>query len=98
MFLGRGKIEASYTNSFIKGTNVTFLSGCVIPQKLQMASQGDKITTKMITTVEVGGYNLPSNIIYKEEDIIGKYANTDLYKGDYVMTSKLSDTPQLKNE
>lgn len=60
--------------------------------------KGDKITTKMITTVEVGGYNLPSNIIYKEEDIIGKYANTDLYKGDYVLTSKLSDTPQLKNE
>ena len=36
--------------------------------------------------------------MYKAEDVIGKYANTDLYKGDYVLESKLSDTPQLKNE
>lgn len=58
---------------------------------------GDEITSKMVTTVEVGGYNLPSNVIYKAEDVIGKYANTDLYKGDYVLESKLSDTPMLKN-
>lgn len=60
--------------------------------------KGDEITPKMVTTVEVGGYNLPSNVVYKAEDIIGKYANTDLYKGDYVLESKLSDTPMLKNE
>lgn len=60
--------------------------------------KGDEITPKMVTTVEVGGYNLPSNVIYKAEDVIGKYANTDLYKGDYVLESKLSDTPMLKNE
>lgn len=60
--------------------------------------KGDEITPKMLTTVEVGGYNLPGNVMYKAEDVIGKYANTDLYKGDYVLESKLSDTPQLKNE
>ena len=60
--------------------------------------KGDEITPKMITTVEVGGYNLPSNVIYDAEDVVGKYANTDLYQGDYVLASKLSDTPQLKNE
>lgn len=60
--------------------------------------KGDEITPKMVTTVEVGGYNLPSNVVYKAEDVIGKYANTDLYKGDYVLESKLSDTPMLKNE
>ena len=60
--------------------------------------KGDEITSKMVTTVEVGGYNLPSNVVYKAEDVIGKYANTDLYKGDYVLESKLSDTPMLKNE
>lgn len=60
--------------------------------------QGDVITPKMLTTVEVGGFNLPGNIIYKAENVIGKYANTDLYKGDYVLASKLSDTPRLKNE
>ncbi len=60
--------------------------------------EGDQITAKMVTSVEVGGYNLPSNIVYRMEDVVGRYANTDLYKGDYIIASKLSDTPQLKNE
>lgn len=59
---------------------------------------GDEITAGMITTVETGGYNLPSDVVYKKEDVIGKYANTDLYKGDYILKTKLSDTPMLKNE
>lgn len=60
--------------------------------------KGDEITPKIVSAVEVGGYNLPGNVMYKAEDVVGKYANTDLYKGDYVLASKLSDTPQLKNE
>ncbi|MBE6831277.1 MAG: pilus assembly protein CpaB [Ruminococcaceae bacterium] len=59
---------------------------------------GDQITAGMITTVETGGYNLPSDVVYKKDDVIGKYANADLYKGDYILKSKLSDTPMLKNE
>ena len=47
--------------------------------------------------MEVGGYNLPDNVVYRAEDVVGKYANTDLYKGDYILESKLSDTPMLKN-
>lgn len=58
---------------------------------------GEKITDKMVTNVEAGGYNLPSNVIYKIEDVVGKYANADLYKGDYILKSKLSDTPMLRN-
>lgn len=60
--------------------------------------KGDQITTGMITTVETGGYNLPSDVVYKAEDVVGKYANADLYKGDYILQNKLSDTPMLKNE
>ena len=37
------------------------------------------------------------NVVYRAEDVVGKYANTDLYKGDYILESKLSDTPMLKN-
>ena len=59
--------------------------------------EGDQITKEMVTTVEAGGYNLPGNVVYLEEDVIGKYANTDLYPGDSILTSKLSDTPMLKN-
>ena len=43
------------------------------------------------------GYNLPGNVVYKAEDVVGKYANTDMCKGDYILESKLSDTPMLKN-
>ncbi len=60
--------------------------------------QGDCITAKMVTTVEVGGYNLPTDVLYHMEDVIGKYANADLCKGDYILASKLSDSPQMKNE
>lgn len=59
--------------------------------------KGDQITEKMLTTVEVGGYNLPGNVVYRMEDVVGRYANTDLYRGDYILESKLSDTPMLKN-
>ena len=59
--------------------------------------KGDQITEKMLTTVEVGGYNLPSGVIHNVEDVVGKYANSDLYQGDYILGSKLSDTPMLKN-
>lgn len=59
---------------------------------------GNQITAGMITTVETGGYNLPPDVVYKKDDVIGKYANADLYKGDYILKSKLSDTPMLKNE
>lgn len=60
--------------------------------------EGDQITAKMVTSVEVGGYNLPAGVVYRTEDVVGRYANTVLYKGDYILASKLSDTPQLKNE
>ncbi len=59
--------------------------------------KGDRITEKMLITVEAGGYNLPGNVVYRKEDAVGKYANADLYKGDYILESKLSDTPMLKN-
>ena len=60
--------------------------------------KGDLITRDMLTTVEAGGYNLPTGIVYNADDVIGKYANADLYKDDYILQSKLSDTAMLKND
>lgn len=60
--------------------------------------KGDIITGDMLTTVTVGGYNLPANVVAKAEDVVGQYANADLYRGDYVLASKLSPTPMLRNE
>jgi pilus assembly protein CpaB len=58
---------------------------------------GDTITKDMIQTVEVGGYNLPEDVIRKQDTVIGKYAVTGLSPGDYILTAKLSDTPASEN-
>ena len=55
--------------------------------------KGEVITMDMLQVVEIGEYNLPDNIIRDKENIIGKYANSDIYKGDYLMADKLSDSP-----
>lgn len=58
---------------------------------------GDEITKDMVQTVEVGGYNLPDNIIRTKETVIGKYAVSDLGIGDYILNTKLSDIPAAEN-
>lgn len=58
---------------------------------------GDEITKDMIQIVEVGGYNLPDNIIRTKETVIGKYAVSDLGIGDYILNTKLSDIPAAEN-
>lgn len=54
--------------------------------------KGEKITTEKITKVKVGGYNLPEAVIKEESKIIGKYAKSDIYKDDYFLQSKISDS------
>lgn len=58
---------------------------------------GDTITKDMIQIVEVGGYNLPEDVIRQQDAVIGKYAVTGLAPGDYILTAKLSDTPASEN-
>lgn len=55
--------------------------------------KGALITKDDIETVEVGSYNLPSNIAKKPDDVVGKYAAADLVPGDYILSTKISDTP-----
>lgn len=55
--------------------------------------KGVLITKGDIETVEVGSYNLPSNIAKKPDDVVGKYAAADLAPGDYILSSKISNTP-----
>lgn len=58
---------------------------------------GDEITADMVQTVEVGGYNLPENVIRQKENVVGKYAAADLAVGDYILGAKLSDVPAADN-
>jgi len=58
---------------------------------------GDEITKDMVQTVEVGGYNLPQNIIKKKDMVVGSYALADMSVGDYILNTKISKTPAAEN-
>jgi len=58
---------------------------------------GDEITKDMVQLTEVGGYGLPENVIRQTDTVIGKYASADLSIGDYILNTKLSDTPATEN-
>ncbi|OPY55763.1 MAG: SAF domain protein [Pelotomaculum sp. PtaU1.Bin035] len=57
----------------------------------------EQITKDMVKTVEVGGYNLPGNVVKNLEAALGKYAKADLAAGDYILNTKLSDSPGAEN-
>ena len=58
----------------------------------QDVSQGHKMTEDDIEIVSVGAVNLPSGVIKDKEAVLGKYASSDLWKGDCLFPTKLSDT------
>lgn len=58
---------------------------------------GEQITDEMIQVVQVGGYNLPDNVIHEKANAVGKYAAADLAIGDYIINTKLSDAPAADN-
>lgn len=58
---------------------------------------GQEITSKDIEVVEVGAYNMPSEVMKNSEDVIGKYASVEMIKGEYVLAAKISDTPVSEN-
>jgi len=59
-------------------------------------SAGEKITVEMVETVSIPKSLLP-NGIDSTAAAIGKYANTELYAGDYLTNEKLSATPEEQN-
>lgn len=58
---------------------------------------GQEITAKDIEIVEVGAYNLPSEVVKKSEAVVGKYAAAEMIKGEHVLAAKISDTPASEN-
>ena len=59
----------------------------------QPVLKGEKITSDNAEVVEVGGYNLPSNVAHSMEDVEGLYVTAELAAGDYILTSKVSTVP-----
>ena len=58
---------------------------------------GQEITSKDIESVEVGAYNMPSEVAQKSEDVVGKYAAMEMIKGEYILPTKISNTPASEN-
>ena len=58
---------------------------------------GELITKDMVTTAEVGSYNLPSGLMTAKDNVVGKYAKADLAVGDYILAAKLSEAPAAEN-
>ena len=58
---------------------------------------GEVITKDMAQTVEVGGYNLPEDVVRHTDMVIGKFASADLAPGDYIIGSKIADAPAAEN-
>ena len=53
--------------------------------------KGEVITADKLEMVKVGAFNLPDNVVKSKENVVGKYVNVDLQKGDYIFSSKLSE-------
>ena len=52
--------------------------------------RGQLITADQVEIVNVGLYNLPGQVIKDKSEVVGKYAASDLYAGDYLFGTKLS--------
>lgn len=58
---------------------------------------GEEITADKVKTVEVGGYNLPGDVVKNLDTAIGKFASADLAAGDYIIASKIAEEPAAEN-
>ncbi|WP_018885725.1 Flp pilus assembly protein CpaB [Paenibacillus massiliensis] len=55
--------------------------------------KGAIITADQIESVQVGAYHLPQEVLTSSQAVIGQYAAVDLKRNDYILPSKLSNTP-----
>ena len=82
---------------------LTPLFNRVVSQKVEIVRvtqpvrAGEQITDDMVQMVQVGGYNLPDNILHEKANAVGKYATADLAVGDYIINTKISDVPAADN-
>ena len=56
----------------------------------QTILRGSMITEDVVEVIDVGSYNVPEGALTKKEDVVGKFAKTDMYVGDYIFEGKLS--------
>lgn len=59
---------------------------------------GEEIKKGMLQEVEVGGYNLPENVLRSITEAEGKYLTADVYAGDYIVAEKVAEEPAAENK
>lgn len=57
----------------------------------QNIAKGAKITEDNLSVVEISRSGVPEKVFKDKKEVIGKYANSDLYKGDIATAAKFSD-------
>ena len=68
-------------------------STCEIARMKNAVPCGTLITTNDVELAEVGEFNLPDGVARQTQDVIGTYAATDLFPGDYILPEKVSSVP-----
>ena len=92
--LGLGSIILALLLSFgvTPFMNKAMRSQVTIIRASKNIKKGEEITADKITKVKVGGYNLPQQVIKEQNELVGKYATADIYKDDYFLKYKVSDS------
>lgn len=68
-----------------------------IVRVVKAVKTGEEITADKVKTVEVGGYNLPEDVVKSLDTVVGRFASADLVPGDYIIASKIADEPATEN-
>lgn len=68
-----------------------------IVRVVKLVKIGEEITADKVRVVEVGGYNLPGDVVKNLDTAIGKFASADLVAGDYIIASKIAEEPAAEN-
>ncbi len=55
--------------------------------------RGDQLNEESVEFLTVKSQNLPENVIKDTSEVYGKYAEENMYAGDYIYKNQLSDTP-----
>ena len=69
-----------------------------VVRMVRSVDKGHLITESDVETVEAGAYNLPDRLVKDASAVVGKYASVDLRPGDWVLTSKLTETPDSASD
>lgn len=68
-----------------------------IVRVIREIKEGEEITASQVKVVEVGGYNLPEDVVRNLDTVIGRYASADFVPGDYIIASKIAEEPAAEN-